>query len=93
MGKRDGTKKATSKLLLGFAYDKITTLGMQHIEHGSISREELEDLEMFWYGPYLELGGNGVAARIMADVRRLPLRSHDRYTTIVNARRREVQDV
>lgn len=94
MSKRDNTKSAASKLLLGFAYDKIVNLGMMYIERGSISREELEDLENMWYTPYKDLGGNGIAERIMYDVQRLPLRNHDRYTEIVmNTRmRRELQD-
>jgi hypothetical protein len=90
MSKRDNTKSAASQLLLGFAYDKIVSLGMSYIERGSISREEYEDLQKLWYIPYKELGGNGIAERIMYDVSRLPFRSHDRYTEIINTRSRRV---
>lgn len=94
MSKRDNTKSAASQLLLGFAYDKIVNLGMTYIERGSISREEFEDLQNLWYKPYKDLGGNGIAERIMFDVSHLPFRNHDRYTEIsLNSRsRRELQD-
>jgi hypothetical protein len=94
MSKRDNTRSAASKLLLGFAYDKIVSLGMVYIERGSISKDELEDLENMWFVPYKDLGGNGIAERIMYDVQRLPLRNHNRYTEIVlnTSLRRELQD-
>lgn len=78
--KKDSAKNATSRLLLGLAYDKIISLGMTYIERGWISRDEFEDFQNYLYQPYKDAGGNGVAERIMYDVSHLPLRSPDRYS-------------
>ncbi len=78
-------RTATEKLLMGLAYDKLVTLGMQYIEHGSITKDELEDFRVFFMA-YKALGGNGVAERISEDVMHLPMRSHARYMEITRPR-------
>lgn len=85
--RRDVTKKAIYKLLLGLAYDKIATLGMHYIERGWISRDEFEEFYNNLYLPYKEFGGNGVAEQIMVQVSNLPLRRHNVYTEIAQSRR------
>lgn len=85
--RRDSTKRATHKLLLGLAYDKIATLGMHYIERGWISRDEYEEFRKYLYEPYKEFGGNGVAEQIMQQVSNLPLRRHNMYTEIAQPRR------
>ena len=74
--KKDGTRKATQQLLLGLTYDRITFLGMKYIERGFITKDEYEDLQKFFYKPYTELGGNGMAERIMKEIGTLPIRSN-----------------
>lgn len=80
LSKRDTAKTATSRLLLGLAYDKIVSLGMSYIDRGWISRDEYEDFQNYFYQPYKDAGGNGIAERIMLEVSHLPLRSPDRYS-------------
>lgn len=63
-----------TKMLIGLAHDRITSLGMAYIERGSITRDEYENLHDYLYVPYKKLGGNGSAQRIMEEVDRLPLR-------------------
>jgi hypothetical protein len=82
---RDVTRTATTKLLMGLAYDKLVTLGLQYIEHNSITKDELEDFRDY-LNAYKGLGGNGVAERIAEDVMHLPLRQHVRYVEINRAR-------
>lgn len=82
--KRDTTKTATARLLMGLAYDKIMHLGMAYIDRGWISRDEYEEFEKYLFQPYKDFGGNGVAERIMNDVRALPMRSPGKYTEIVH---------
>jgi hypothetical protein len=82
MQRKGDSKSATTRLLMGLAYDKITTSGVEHIERGWVTRDELEELHNYYYGPYKDLGGNGVAERIMTEVRGLPIRSHSKYASI-----------
>ncbi len=74
---RDVRTKATTRLLMGVGYDKITTLGLRYIERGSITRDELEDFRRYYFEPYAALGGNGIAERIMREVMNLPFGQHD----------------
>lgn len=79
----------TTRLLMGLAYDRITTLGISYIERGWVTRDELEELQKYFFEPYKALGGNGVAERIMMEVTTLPLRPHSRYAEIFRTRDRE----
>ena len=69
------TKKdtGTTNLLLGLAHDRIVYLALKYIERGFITHDELENLSIALYKPYLEFGGNGSAARLMKEVEGLPL--------------------
>lgn len=68
---------ATTKLLMGLAYDRIMHLGLKYIEAGKITKDEYEDYRKYFYEPYKELGGNGTADRIMESIIALPIHSHD----------------
>lgn len=70
---KDKHRSSTTRLLMGLSYDKITNLGMKYIKRGWISKDEYEDFQKYFYGPYTDLGGNGMADRIMAEVSKLPL--------------------
>ena len=79
---RDKSKESTTRLLMGVAYDKITTLGIAYIERGWVTTDEYDDLNKYFFLPYKELGGNGTAERIMHQVRRLPMNSHHQHPAI-----------
>jgi hypothetical protein len=79
---KDRAKTATTRLLMGMAYDTITTLGLAYIERGWVTKDEFEELNKYFFVPYKALGGNGVAERIMNEVSRLPFKSHSRYSGI-----------
>ena len=81
---RDRTKTTMSKLLMGLAYDKLMTVGVAYIERGWVTKDEFEEYRKYLYDPYKELGGNGVAERIMQEVAQLPIRKYDRYTQILH---------
>lgn len=89
--KKDTTRTAQTRLLLGLAYDKIAQLGLSYIERGWISRDEYEDFRKYLYEPYKDFGGNGVAEQIMHQVSNLPLRtSRDlAYSKIVETKLEE----
>lgn len=86
MQSRDKRSDATTRLLMGLAYARITSIGMSHIERGWITKDEYEDFRKYLYEPYKELGGNGVGDRIMEEVGRLPIRQQNLMTEIQRAR-------
>lgn len=70
-------KDAKSKMLRGLGHDRIMDLGMKYIQRGYITPDEYENLVDYLYGPYEALHGNGSAARIINEVKRLPVK--ERY--------------
>lgn len=79
MQSKDQTKDATVRLLMGMAYDRITALGGWYINRGWVTKDEYEELQKYFFEPYIALGGNGTAKRIMAGVTNLPIRTQSRY--------------
>lgn len=65
-------KGARTKLLIGLAHDRILQSGNYYIKRGWISADEYEDLYKYMYEPYKELGGDGMAERIMSRLTALP---------------------
>lgn len=62
---------STNKLLLGLAHDKIMQLGGKYISRGDwITIDEYENLHDYLYEPYIEMGGNGAAKRMMSEIER-----------------------
>lgn len=72
--KRSKADEAERKLLVGLAHDRIIHLGMVYIDRGYIMQDEYENLQVYLYAPYAEMGGNGSAKRVMEEVRKLPIR-------------------
>ena len=62
----------TSTALWGVVSKVI--LGMVYIERGYVTQDEYENLQVYLYEPYEEMGGNGSARRVMEEVRKLPIR-------------------
>lgn len=79
---RDTKRAATTRLMMGMARETITTHGMAYIERGYITKEEFDELDKYFYKPYMALGGNGTAERIMSEVSRLPFSSRSRLSGI-----------
>lgn len=72
LDKTRSPKSAQTELLIGLAHDRIIYLGTKYISRGWITHDEFENLEKYLFTPYLRLGGNGTAQRIMDEVKRLP---------------------
>lgn len=72
--KRDSDRNATTKLMMGLAYSELTKRGEEYMSRGWVSIEEFEDFLKYFYKPYVDLGGNGVAEKIANDVKNLPMR-------------------
>ena len=69
--KRHDKHDASRKMLLGLGHNQIMTLGMSYIQRGEITQNEYENLRKYLYEPYVEMGGNGSAERIMREVDKL----------------------
>lgn len=65
--------KLQSDMLMGLGHDRILYLGSSYIERGYITQDEYENLHDYLFKPYLVLGGNGTAKKVMAEVEKLPL--------------------
>ena len=74
MTKRADKKDVRTKMLIGLAHDRIIYLGLQYIERGWITQDEYENLRVYLYEPYEQMGGNGSAKKIMIEVDKLPIR-------------------
>ena len=74
VSKRADKNDAERKMLVGLAHDRIIHLGMVYIERGYVTQDEYENLQVYLYEPYEEMGGNGSARRVMEEVRKLPIR-------------------
>lgn len=60
-------------MLLGIARDRIIYLGVRYIERGSITKDEYDDYLMYFVDPYFTFGGNGLAEKIVNEVKQLPI--------------------
>lgn len=72
--RRDKNKDATTKLILGLGYRQITQMCIEYISRGSITKDEYEDLIKYLYTPYLQLGGDGTAEKLVDEVKKLPIK-------------------
>ena len=70
--KRDKRVTNEGKVLRGLAHDRICSLCELYTQRGYVTKEEYENLHDYLYVPYSELGGNGTAAKLIAEVEKLP---------------------
>lgn len=64
---------AKTKLLLGLAHEKIISVGKRYIEQGFLTYDEYEDFMNYLWEPYATFGGNGLAERVVSEVKKLPV--------------------
>lgn len=78
-------KTAQERMILGLGHAEIFRLCKKYIQRGAITIEELEDLDVYLYKPYKEMGGNGTAATMVEQCRKLPI------ITATEAARRDIE--
>lgn len=71
---RHTNNDSISRLILGIGYYTIQEECVKHLHAGHITREEYNEIHRYLYEPYVELGGNGTAKKMMADLGQLPIR-------------------
>lgn len=69
MNKRDDT----SDMLKGIAHHLIVTEGARLLDQGHVSMDEYRNLHRGLFNPYKQLGGNGLAEKIVKEVDKLPI--------------------
>ena len=84
--KKDSQKTAQVQLLLGLAHDRIIFLGMSYVDRGWITKDEYEDFIKYLYAPYAEFGGNGLAEKVMQEVKKLPMRGANPVVQLIKER-------
>lgn len=67
-------RTAENKLLLGLAFEAIINTAQKYIDQGEIEADEYKELNKYLFEPYRALGGNGTAARMIAEVEKLPIK-------------------
>lgn len=72
--KRSSKRTAESDMLMGLGHDRIVFLGSEYVKRGYITKDEYENLHEYLFKPYLELGGNGTAQKIMNEVEKLDMK-------------------
>lgn len=70
---RVNRKSATTRLHLGLAHDRIIFLCRKWLEQGWVTVDEYEDFLTYLWEPYSEIGGNGMAEKMFAEIQKLPL--------------------
>ena len=92
---KSNAKSATTRLLMGIAYEHIMTFGVAYIRRGWATRDEYEELRKYFFEPYKALGGNGSAERVMNEVEKLPFGPmNPQYEATFHAREpREINDI
>ena len=63
-----------AEMLIGLGHDRIRNLGLEYINRGYITTDELDNINYLWR-PYTKLGGNGTAEQIMDKVKKLDIRN------------------
>lgn len=65
-------RSVEKKALLALLHDKLYFLCQSYIDKGSITLEELENIE-YLYSPYRSLGGNGTCEKLYDKILSLPI--------------------
>lgn len=71
---RNAKKSSQAQLIMGLGFGEICRKADMYLERESITTEEYKDLYKYLYKPYKDMGGNGTAKKLMAEVGKLPIR-------------------
>lgn len=74
MMRRFNRKDASTRLMLGLAHNEIVKQCGIYIQRGWLTKDEYEDIIKYLWEPYSEYGGNGLAEKMINEVKQLPIR-------------------
>ena len=78
MSHRSNRKDGTSRMIQGLAQHMIIAEGKRLIDQGYVTMDEYRNLHRGLYKPYVQLGGNGLAEKIVKEVDNLPIYKENR---------------
>ena len=58
---------------MGLGYAEICRRASIYLAQGEISTDEYQDFVKYLYKPYLDMGGDGTAEKLMEEVKKLPI--------------------
>lgn len=70
--RKNARKKNTELLIMGLARSTIIKECEYYIHKECISSQEYDDIILYLYDPYTQLGGNGLAKRLVNEISNLP---------------------
>lgn len=73
MSLRMSRKDGTANMIKGLAQHMIIAEGNRLIEQGYVTMDEYRNLHKGLFKPYVQLGGNGLAEKIVKEVDKLPI--------------------
>lgn len=74
LAKSNGNK--TQDLIIrGIAHTEVINEGKKYLERGWITHEEFDDFMTYLGTPYINLGANGLAKKVISAVQELPIKS------------------
>ena len=71
---RSKSKSLEQKLILGLAYIQILAKCEIYIARGWIDTDEYKELNQYLFEPYVAMGGDGTAQRLIKEVEKLPIK-------------------
>lgn len=74
---KDTATSARVNLLKGIGYFALNQTALEKIRKGYVTPEQYTEMYRYLYEPYVALGGNGSAERLMELVSKLPQRPND----------------
>lgn len=76
---KHGKDRPEYQMILGLGHDIIVTKGEEYLRRGCITKDEYENLNEYLYKPYLAMGGNGTAKKIMTEIEKMPFQESCEY--------------
>ena len=72
-------KSESNRLLIGIAHHLIVQESHRLLQQGYMTTDDYRNLRKGLYEPYKQIGGNGLAEKMVNDVEKLPIqhRRHD----------------
>lgn len=71
---KSNSKSNELKLLLGIGYFYLTDRAMHYLNQGYISQHDYDYFFKYLAEPYVLLGGNGVGAKLIDEIKDLPIK-------------------
>lgn len=73
LSRRTSDRSATREMIRGLAHDRVVRVGTRYIRRGYLTLDEYDDYMNYLAKPYQNMGGNGLAERVILEIQNLPI--------------------